>query len=59
MLYRRRIAKGKKSDTIELKSYLPLTKDITANTPLIAHKINAHEIVLLDLYTWIMRGVYR
>jgi len=48
MLYRKRAEKGKKSDTIELKSYPPLTKDITANTPLIAHKINANEIVLVD-----------
>jgi len=37
--------------------YLPLAKDIAANTPLIAHKTNANEIVLLDSYNYINKMV--
>ena len=57
MFYRRRIAKRKRSDTIELMSYFPLAKDIVANTPLIAHKTNAKEIVLLYSYNYINKKV--
>ena len=38
-------------------SYLPLAKDIAANTPLIAHKINAKEIVLLYSYKYINKKI--
>ena len=51
------IAKREESNTIEIMSYLPLAKDIAANTPLIAHKINAKEIVLLYSYKYINKKI--